>query len=117
MAYIEDLDIWKNAKQLTLSVYRDLQMGHDYGFKDQIQRAAVSVMNNIAEGSEAGSPQMYIRLLHIARGSCAEVRNMLYLSEPLGYCTEEKTRQMIDQCRYITASINKLIAYLDTKKQ
>ncbi len=115
MAFFEDLDVWKNAKELTLSIYREIKYGHDYGFKDQIQRAAVSIMNNIAEGSESGSTASNIHFLHIAKGSCAEVRSMLYLAGELGYCEKERTEQLIMQCRHITGAINKLINYLDSR--
>ena len=60
----------------------------DYGFRDQIQRAAVSIMNNIAEGAESGSDAKYVNFLQISRGSCSEVRSMLYL------CLD---RKMIDK--------------------
>ena len=63
----------------------------DYGFRDQIQRAAVSIMNNIAEGAESGSDAKYVNFLQISRGSCSEVRSMLYL------CLD---RKMIDEERF-----------------
>ena len=62
----------------------------DYGFKDQIQRAAVSIMNNIAEGFESGSDAKFLNFLNISRGSCTEVRSMLYLCEDLSFCTKEE---------------------------
>ena len=63
----------------------------DYGFRDQMQRAAVSIMNNIAEGSESGSDAKYVYFLQISRGSCSEVRSMLYL------CLD---RKIIDQLTF-----------------
>lgn len=99
-----------------MATYREFQYGHDYGFKDQIQRAAVSIMNNIAEGSESGSNANYIHFLNIAKGSCAEVRSMLYLADELSYCGHETALQRIEQCRSITGSINNLISYLNGKK-
>lgn len=116
MAFFEDLEIWRKSKSVVLNIYRTLEYGHDYGFKDQIQRAAVSIMNNIAEGSEAGSVSTYIRFLHIAKGSCAEVRSMLHLCDELNYCTKEQADELIAQCKMITAGLNKLISYLETKK-
>ena len=62
-------------------IYKMISNCKDYGFKDQIQRASVSIMNNIAEGSEAGSDALFIRYLKIAKASCGEVRSMLYLCE------------------------------------
>lgn len=116
MAFFEDLDIWRKAKDLTLTTYREFQYGHDYGFKDQIQRAAVSIMNNIAEGSESGTNANNIHFLNIAKGSCAEVRSMLYLAEELNYCNHDTAIQSIEQCKIITGSINKLINYLNSRK-
>ena len=55
MAFFEDLEVWQDARTLTLSIYQMMSNNNDYGFRDQIQRAAVSIMNNIAEGSESGS--------------------------------------------------------------
>ena len=117
MAFFEDLQVWQLARDLTMAIYKTPQYGHDYGFRDQMQRAAVSIMNNIAEGSESGSMSSYIHFLNIARGSCAEVRNMLYLCEPLGYCSQEQAKALIADCRHITALLNKLISYIQTRKQ
>ena len=99
-----------------MTTYKDFQFGHDYGFKDQIQRASVSIMNNIAEGSESGTIANYIHFLNIAKGSCAEVRSMLYLADELNYCDHTTVVQSIEQCKKITGSINKLINYLNSRK-
>ena len=116
MAFFEDLDIWRKAKNLTMTIYKDFQYGHDYGFKDQIQRAAVSIMNNVAEGSESGTTTNYIHFINIAKGSCAEVRSMLYLADELNYCEHQTALEAIEQCKNITGSINKLINYLNSRK-
>ena len=72
------------------AVYKMMSLCKDWGFKDQIQRASVSIMNNIAEGSESGSDTKFINYLNIAKGSCGEVRSMLYLCEDLGYCSTDE---------------------------
>lgn len=87
----------------------------DYGFKDQIQRASVSIMNNIAEGFEYNSDSSFIRYLNIAKGSCAEVRSMLYLCEDLGYCTSNERLKLQNQVISISSGIYKLIEYLRRK--
>ena len=115
MAFFEDLEVWQDAKTLTLSIYQMMSNKNDYGFRDQIQRAAVSIMNNIAEGSESGSNATNIRFLHIARGSCAEVRSMLYLCTDLGYCSIEQQTQLIGLTRKISSYLNRLIAYLKNR--
>jgi len=85
----EDLRIWREARIQAVNVYRDFGVGQtaerDFGFRDQIQRAGVSVMNNIAEGFERFSPAEFAHLLNVAKGSCGEVRSMLYLAEDLHY--------------------------------
>ena len=87
----------------------------DYGFKDQIQRAAVSIMNNIAEGCESGSDAKFCNFLNIARGSCGEVRSMLYLCEDLSICTKEEREALQTQVRKITSGIVNLSDSLSKK--
>lgn len=87
----------------------------DYGFKDQIQRAAVSIMNNIAEGMESGSDAKFMNFLSISRGSCGEVRSMLYLCEDLGFCNTEVREQLQSQVRKITSGIVRLSDSLSKK--
>ncbi|MCQ2216730.1 MAG: four helix bundle protein [Bacteroidales bacterium] len=89
----------------------------DYGFRDQIQRAAVSIMNNIAEGFESGSDSKFMNFLNIARGSCGEVRSMLYLCEDLRYCTESERMQFQSQIRKITSGIVKLSNSIQKNKE
>lgn len=81
----EELRIWQNARTQANKVYDEMNNLRDFGFKDQIQRAAVSVMNNIAEGFERDTKPDFARFLSIAKGSCGEVRNMLYLAEDRNY--------------------------------
>jgi len=116
MAFFEELEVWQDAKTLTISVYQAMRDSKDYGFRDQIQRASVSIMNNIAEGSESGSNATNIRFLNIAKGSCAEVRSMLYLANELNYISIETKDQMIALSRKISAFLNRLIAYNKTIK-
>ncbi len=89
----EDLRIWQQARTLAGNVYRDFGPAtpaeKDFGFRDQIQRAGVSVMNNIAEGFERNSPKEFAHLLGVAKGSCGEVRSMFFLAEDLNYISTE----------------------------
>ena len=97
----EDLDAWKVARELANLIYvlgRESGFSRDYGFKDQIQRAAVSVMNNIAEGFERGSNKDFAKFLFIARGSVGEVRSMLYLALDQKYITEEQFKEAYPLC-------------------
>ncbi len=79
----EDIIAWQKAKELTVKIYSLFYDSKDFGFRDQIQRASVSIMNNIAEGFERKSNKEFRQFLFIAKGSCGEVRSMLYLSKEL----------------------------------
>ena len=115
MRTLENLKIWSDSRSFVVAIYALLKDNRDYGFKDQIQRAAVSIMNNIAEGSEYGSDAQFVRYLRIAKGSCSEVRSMLYLCCDLGYCNEEQGKQLHKQLAYITTGIYRMICYLEKK--
>lgn len=86
----EDIIAWQKAKILTLEIYQIFKFSKDYSFKDQIQRASVSIMNNISEGFERKSNKEFIHFLHIAKGSCGEVRSMLSLSKDLKYINDDE---------------------------
>ena len=77
----EDLEVWKKACDLAVRIYSTLKGCRDYGLKDQMTRAAVSIPSNIAEGLERESKNETIHFLHIAKGSCAELRTQLHISQ------------------------------------
>jgi four helix bundle protein len=84
----EDFIAWQKARVLTAAIYRVTNEGefvHDFGLKDQIRRAAVSSMSNIAEGFERGRSTEFHQFLSIAKASCAEVRTQLYVAFDVGY--------------------------------
>lgn len=81
----EDILAWQKSLELTLAIYSLFRNCKDYSFRDQIQRATVSIMNNIAEGYERNGNKEFRNFLYIAKGSCAEVRSMLTLVQELGY--------------------------------
>ena len=70
----EEIISWQKAKELNIIIYKDFKFCKDFSFRDQIQRATVSIMNNIAEGFEGGGNKEFKNFLYIAKGSCAEVR-------------------------------------------
>ncbi|MEK7646184.1 MAG: four helix bundle protein [Patescibacteria group bacterium] len=76
----EDIKAWQKARELTLLTYELFKDSRDFKFRDQIQSASVSIMNNIAEGFERSGNVELRRFLYISKGSCAEVRSMLYLA-------------------------------------
>jgi four helix bundle protein len=104
----EELTIWQSARKLVPKVYCELNQNNDFGFRDQIQRAAVSAMTNIAEGFERRSAADFARFLDIAKGSSGEVRSLLYVAEDL-YYIEAKTAE---QLRADYESLSKGIAAL-----
>jgi four helix bundle protein len=87
----EELIAWQKARVMTREIYRVTSSGkfaQDFGLKDQIRRAAVSVMSNIAEGFERGGRAEFHQMLSIAKASCAEVRSELYVAADAGYVDE-----------------------------
>ena len=113
MRNFEVLRVWQEARVLVNDIYKMISNCKDYGFWDQIQRAAVSIMNNIAEGSESGSDALFIRYLKIAKASCGEVRSMLFLCEDLQYCSADSSEILRNKTILISSSIQKLIEYLN----
>ena len=105
----EDLEIWKKGMRLTVEIYKLLQDCKDFGFRDQIQRAAVSIPSNISEGYERQTNKEFVQYLFIARGSCGELRTQLYLAKELGYITKTDFVVLLDITRHISAMLNKLI--------
>ncbi|MDO9399601.1 MAG: four helix bundle protein [bacterium] len=84
----EDIIGWQKAGELTINIYKEFKNCRDFSFRDQIQRAAVSIMNNIAEGFERRTNKEFINFLYIAKGSCGEVRSILYLAVKLKYISD-----------------------------
>lgn len=101
----ENLFIWQESRNLVNRIYKIMEGSRDFGFKDQIQRAAVSIMNNIAEGAECGSDIKFRYFLNVARGSCSEVRSMLYLCEDMELCTKEDAEMLRASSRQISSGI------------
>lgn len=89
----EDIIAWQKAEKLTLSLYSLFKNSKDYGFRDQLQRASVSIMNNIAEGFERNTKNELRHFLYVSKGSCGEVRSMLHIALKLGYITEEAYKE------------------------
>ena len=112
----EDLMVWKNAMQLVALVYSKLGNCRDYGFKDQIQRASVSIPSNISEGFERQTNKEFIQFLFIAKGSCGELQTQLYLSIKLKYLSKEEGQELLDKAKKISCMIYKLINYRKTIK-
>lgn len=113
--YFEDLEMWQEARRLAHQVYQatqDAGFSKDFGLRDQIQRAAVSVMSNIAEGFERGGNQEFIQFLYIAKGSCGEVRSQLYVALDQGYIAREQFDELFNSFKKLSGMIANLIDYI-----
>jgi len=114
----EDLIAWTKARELAKQIYRLTSKEpfvKDFGLRDQIQRASVSIMSNLAEGFERGSRAEFHRFIVIAKGSCAEVRSQLYLAHDVQYITTEQ----FDHVSSLALEVARIIGGLRTsmKKQ
>ncbi len=113
--YFEDLEVWKSARELTSKIYalsNNEGFAKDFGLRDQIRRAAVSVMSNIAEGYERSGNQELIQFLSIAKGSCGEVRCQLYVAMDQRYVNEKECEKLIDLFKKLSIMINNFMEYL-----
>jgi four helix bundle protein len=117
MAYnsYENLEVWQKSVDLSIRVYELMRDCRDYGFKDQICRAAVSVASNIAEGMERDSKKETMHFLHIAKGSCAEVRTQLLIASRIGYIDETAFAQLKNGAESISRMLHGLIKSLRDK--
>jgi four helix bundle protein len=99
----EDLEVWRRSCQLAVDVCVAVHDSKDYALKDQMQRSAISIPSNIAEGAERDSDGDFIRFLRISKGSCGELRTQLYISErvrkKLGQAPVEESRPMIQETK------------------
>jgi four helix bundle protein len=111
----EELEVWKLSRLFVRDIYlvsRSGMISKDYGFKDQIQRAALSIMNNIAEGFERKSSKEFLQFLFIAKSSCGEVRSMLYVGKDIGYFDDETYNRLFNESESISKSLGGFIQYL-----
>jgi four helix bundle protein len=107
-----ELRVWQLAKELAVNIYKltgDQKFKYDYGFKDQIQRCAVSIPSNIAEGDESGSNRLSVRYLYIAKGSAAELMTQLIIANEIGYISEDIRKILVDECDKISSMLSNLI--------
>jgi len=103
----EDLEVWKKSCQLAVRTYEILKDCRDFGLKDQMQRAAVSIASNIAEGSERGGKD-FIRFLRIAKGSCAELRTQLYIARKIELIESQDFNELIENTKKISKMLHGL---------
>lgn len=114
----EELNIWKNARELVKLIYeftKKDKFSRDYSLTDQVRRAAVSIMSNIAEGFERGTNKEFIQFLYIAKGSCGEVRSLLYVALDQKYIADEEFSKTKEECLKLSGMISNFVRYLTSK--
>jgi four helix bundle protein len=114
----EEFEVYQKGIQLAKLIFKLLEnrsFEKEFGFKDQIKRAVISITNNIAEGSEYNNNKQLIRYLKISKGSCAEVRSMLILSRELGLCSQTEIDESYKTSLEISQNLSNFIKYLSTK--
>ena len=116
MAYssFEELEVWKRACQLAVEIYESLRASREHGLKDQMQRAAVSIASNIAEGSERGGKD-FAHFLRIASGSAAELRTQLYIARKIGIIPNGNFPLLINETKEIAKMLTGLAKSLKTE--
>ena len=105
----EDLEVWKRSARLASELYKATAGLKDWGFRDQLTRAGLSISSNIAEGYERDSHRDCARFLSIAKGSCGEVRSQLYIGLDVGYIDATKGKAWIRECKEISRMLSALI--------
>jgi len=108
----EDILVWRKAGELTIATYKSFAKIKDYSFRDQIQRAAISIMNNIAEGFERKGNKELKQFLYFAKGSSGEVRSMLYAAVKLGYISRDDFKSLYKQAFEISKMLSGFIKTL-----
>jgi four helix bundle protein len=109
----EQLEVWRRSHVLSIEVYRLLAECRDWGFKDQITRSANSIADNIAEGAERTGKAEFKQFLSYAKGSAGETRSQVLRAIALGYITEERGKNLVDELRRISRMIHALVQSLD----
>ena len=116
----EEIEAWQTARDLTKLIYMLTDAGkfaRDFGLKDQIRRASVSIMSNIAEGFESQTQAQFIRYLGIAKASAGEVRSQLYVTRDLEYITQEQFTKAFAMAEKASRQTARFISYLETHPQ
>jgi len=105
----EELDVWKRSARLSADIYRGLAEAKDYGFRDQITRAGLSIPSNIAEGYERESNKEIANFLNYAKGSAGELRTQIYIGMEIGYITREQGKPWLQEAEAISRMLHALI--------
>jgi four helix bundle protein len=112
MGDFRKLLVWQKAKELAIKIYelsKTQPISRDYGLRDQIQRASVSIPANIAEGDELDTDRQAIRHFYIAKGSAAELQTLLIISKEVGYIQSDIMEDFVNECKIISVMLLKII--------
>jgi four helix bundle protein len=115
----EEIEAWQTARKLTQTIYKISASGafaRDFGLRDQMRRAAVSIMSNIAEGFESRTAGLFIEYLGRAKGSSGELRAQTYVAHDAGYLTPEQLGRLRDDCEKCSGQISRFLLYLKSLK-
>lgn len=111
----EDLIVWQKAQDFAVNIYKQFETSTDFGFRNQICRASISISNNIAEGFDRSSNPDFRRFLYISLASNSEVKSMLYLAQRLAYITENEKIKLLEHSNEIGKLLNGLINSVSKK--
>ena len=111
----ENLEVWKRAKEFSVSIYRSIANLKDFGFEDQITRSSLSIPSNIAEGTEQSTEKEKARSLEIVRGSAAELRSQIIIGIEIEYINKETGEQLLKETKEISAMLVGLTSSLKSK--
>lgn len=111
----EDLEVGKEGIRLAVEIYRFLENCRDYGLRDQMQRAAVSIPSNIAEGFDRNTNKEFIRFLYISKGSCAELRTQLYLAVKTDVLDKSISDELLESTKKISVMLHQFIKVRNEK--
>jgi four helix bundle protein len=109
MARFEKLEVWKRSARMSVDLYKALADLKDYGFRDQITRAGLSIPSNIAEGHERGSNKEIANFMNYAKGSAGELRTQIYIGMDIGYIDREQGKHWLSEAEEISKMLHGLI--------
>jgi len=114
----EDLVCWQEATSLAVEIYavpKNGEFGRDFGFRDQLRRAAVSIASNIAEGKERETLAEFIRYVYVEKGSAGELKTQLQIAKDIGYLNQDRSKELRERVEKVSAMISALIKTLKRK--
>ena len=115
----EDLEVWREGCDLSEEIYRvarEGELSRDYGFRDQLTRAAISIPANIAEGKERQTVPELIRYLYIAKGSSGELRTLIHIAQRIGYLDSTTFRDLSERTQILSKKLGSFIRVLRQQK-